>query len=81
MCSKCAELLVCPVGEKRTVELFRIHNEKGDSGVVTMALDRYPYCKDAYIVTEVIVGNTHTNLPVDISYCPFCGTKLRDPLP
>lgn len=81
MCSKCVELFHCPVGEQRSVELFHMKNENGDNGRVVMALDRYLHCKDAYIVADVTMAGKHANLPVDISYCPFCGTRLRDPLP
>lgn len=76
MCNKCEQLINCPSGEKRVVEVDRVVNGHGDVGIISMVLDRDYAGVNAFITTEVFMDETYANMPIDISYCPFCGEKL-----
>lgn len=76
MCNKCEQLVNCPSGEKRVMEVDRSVNDHGDVGITSMVLDRDYAGTNVFITTEVFMDEVYANMPIDISYCPFCGEKL-----
>lgn len=76
MCEKCETLVKCPAGEKR-VQFIRRYVEAGGHANTVMVVDKSPNGNvDAYITTEIQVGNSYSNIPIDITHCPFCGEDL-----
>lgn len=78
MCGKCKSLIECPPGEKR-VQVIRHYKESDDRFANTyMVVEKSDTnITDAYIITEIAVGNSYSNIPFDIIFCPFCGRYLR----
>lgn len=86
MCEKCRELVMCPVGEKRRVEV-----EHPDKSEITdfygkklfiepwvMFIDKWPDGKiDCGIYQRVYDENSvHYGGGFDLTHCPFCGERL-----
>lgn len=86
MCEKCKELINCPVGEKRKVEVdfpdksevMDAYNKKLFIKPWTMFVDRWP---DGHIdsgLYQVIYDENcvHYGGGLTITHCPFCGEKF-----
>jgi hypothetical protein len=86
MCEKCKELVECPIGEKRRVEVARedkseitdYYGRKLTIGPWIMFVDKHPDGKiDTGIYQDVYDENSvHYGGGLDITHCPFCGEKF-----
>lgn len=79
-CEYCAPLLACPVGEKRRVYVCgdRTHYLTGNHDLTEMVLVRYEDHTDVFIHTDYSTDGYYHNTAYDITYCPFCGRKLKE---
>ena len=86
MCEKCKELVMCPVGEKRIVEVEYPRDDKiidayGKWLFInpwTMYVDKYPDGhNESGLFQEVYDENSvHYGGGLTITHCPFCGEKF-----
>lgn len=87
MCDRCGELVACPVGQKRKVNVdFPLKPEIVDfygrvlyTKPTQIVIDKWPDGHvDCFIEQECYDENSvHYGFGMDISHCPFCGQKLR----
>ncbi len=86
MCEKCKELVNCPVGEKRKVEVARpvkpelvdAYGKKLFIEPWVMFVDKWPDGNiDSGLYQMVYDENSvHYGGGLDITHCPFCGEKF-----
>lgn len=86
MCEKCKELVMCPVGEKRIVEVAQpdkaevidAYGKKLFIGNWIAFVDRWPDGKiDSGLYQEVYDENSvHYGGGLTITNCPFCGERF-----
>lgn len=86
MCEKCKELAMCPVGEKRIVEVaFPVSSKLTDAynkhvyvKPWIMFVDKYPNGEIDSGLFQEIYDENHVNYGslLSITHCPFCGEKI-----
>ena len=86
MCEKCKELIMCPVGEKRKVEVdYPAENEVVDAYGKKLFIEPWIMFVDKYsdghiesgLYREVYDENfVHYGGGLVITHCPFCGAKM-----
>ena len=87
MCEKCKELLKCPVGEKRKVEVqppyraedIDYYGKKIFAKPWVMYLQRWSNGEvDCSLYQDVYDENfVHYDSHINIAHCPFCGELLK----
>lgn len=86
MCEKCKELLMCPVGEKRKVEVEypdkkQLIDAYGKYLFIkpwVMFVDKYPDGRNESGIYQEVYdeNNVHYGGGITITHCPFCGEKF-----
>ena len=86
MCEKCKELVMCPVGEKRRVEVeYPDKEEILDAYNIKLSIKPWIMFVDKYENGKIESGlyrdicdenNVHYGGGLAITHCPFCGEKF-----
>ena len=87
MCDKCRELVACPVGQKRKVnvefphelETIDAYGRRLHIEPVHMFIDKWPDGQIDCMIGQDVYDENNIGYGggVSISHCPFCGQKLR----
>lgn len=86
MCEKCKELVMCPVGEKRRVEIKhptdgQVMDAYGKQLFIkpwVMFVDKYSDGRNESGLYQEVYdeNNVHYGGGLTITHCPFCGEKF-----
>lgn len=86
MCEKCRELVMCPVSEKRRVEVDypdknQIMDAYGKQLFIepwVMYVDKYPDGHNESGLYQEVYDENHVHYGggLTITHCPFCGEKF-----